>query len=176
MDCPSAIPGLTFLPPCVSLQISISVKSIQSLFYSVYSGGLLEPLGVNDGACWKCSIVILLCSWELMLLLWSDHHTIIFQLNSDLVSVVDKAFRVLGGGEAVGQPVNMWVCRARQESWGFNVTSIWGMGTAFCKYPSWALVEQKMHLVVFHVWCFGFCFPSFCMWVPQLRQKRAIKS
>ena len=56
---PSAIPGLTFLFLCVSLHISISVKSIQSLFYSVPTEGLfhklLEPLGVNDRACWKCN-------------------------------------------------------------------------------------------------------------------------
>ena len=53
------IPGLIFLFLCVSLHISISVKSIQSLFYSVQSEGLfyklLESLGVNDRPCWKCS-------------------------------------------------------------------------------------------------------------------------
>lgn len=56
---PSALPGLTFLFLCVSLHISISVRSIQSLFYSVQSEGLfhklLELLGVNDRACWKCN-------------------------------------------------------------------------------------------------------------------------
>ena len=48
---PSAMPGLTFLFLCVSLHISISVKSIQSLFYSVQSERLfhelLESRGVN---------------------------------------------------------------------------------------------------------------------------------
>ena len=56
---PLAMPGLTFLFLCVSLHISISVKSIQSLFYNVQYEGLfhklLESLWVNDRACWKCN-------------------------------------------------------------------------------------------------------------------------
>ena len=53
-------------------------------------------------------------------------------------------------GEAVGAACeHVGVCKT--GILGFNVTFICGMGTAFCKYPSWALVEQKMHLLVFHV-------------------------
>ena len=52
-------------------------------------------------------------------------------------------------GEAVGAACeHVGVCVQRKTGiLGFNVTSISGMGTAFCKYPSWALVEQKMLLV-----------------------------
>ena len=57
-----AILGLTFLLLCVSLQIYLSVKSVKSMFYILQYEGLfhklLELLGVNDGACWKCLCVL----------------------------------------------------------------------------------------------------------------------
>ena len=56
------MPGLTFLLLCVSLQIYLSVKSVKSMFYILQYEGLfhklLELLGVNDGACWKCLCVL----------------------------------------------------------------------------------------------------------------------
>ena len=61
-----------------------------------------------------------------MLLLLSDHHTHNFQLNSDLFSVVDKAFRVLVEGEAVSaacEHVGAYV-QSKTGILGFNVTSI----------------------------------------------------
>ena len=61
---------------------------------------------------------------------------------------------------------------------GFNVTSIWGMGTTFSIYPHQALVEQKMFVSFVCVCCLGFSFPSSCISFPQLqkdRQKSAIK-
>ena len=61
-----------------------------------------------------------------MLLLLSDHHTHNFQLNSDLFSVVDKAFRVLVEGEAVGAACeHVGACvQSKTGILGFNVTSI----------------------------------------------------